>query len=193
MKSIVITLLVLIARIKVADQPKPEIPIIVYGERVTLNSEYLFGVPVKYNTSNPSHPNWGGLRRSWHNSNAWDLFAEAHTPVYSMIDGYVFATRFRENGRTVWGHNIIMENCEEKVFYTHLDEVILCPGDSIKRGQLIGYVGKWPVRYRLPDGTPMPSHVHIALYKGNLNDYLDNSLRFKEPLSKHSMLYLVMN
>lgn len=151
--------------------------VMVFGSRVTTKSQYLFGRPHKYDVSKPSHPNWGGLSRSWHNSQAWDIFVEENTPVYSLIDGYVFSTRFRENRKTVWGHNVVVENCDEKLFYTHLDEVVVCPGDSVKQGQLIGYVGKWPSQYKLPDGSSMPTHLHLAIYRNKLDDYLNENLQ----------------
>jgi len=149
-------------------------PIVVeYNQRP---QKYLFGQPMSFNIHKPSHPNWGGLIRSWHNSNAWDIFVPSETAVHSIIEGRVLSSRFVENGRTVWGHNVIIESDDDKVFYTHLGNVLVCPGDTIKKGQLIGYVGQWPECYRLLDGSPMPSHIHIALYRYKLNKYLDYNL-----------------
>lgn len=193
MVKLTIIVLLIIATIKeIGGEPKIEEPIVVFGDKISPFSEYLFGQPIKYNTSNPSHPNWGGLRRVWTNNQAWDIFVEANTPVYSIIAGRVFTTRFRENRRTVWGHNIIIENNDEKVFYTHLDEILVCPGDSIILGQLVGYIGRWPSSYMFPDGTHMPSHLHIALYSDKLDKYLDENLKIHEN-RKRGMFYLVNN
>jgi len=187
MTKIIIILLIFLTKINIGEQPKINSYIVFFDRKINNFSDYLFGKPIKYNTTAPSHPNWGNLRRSWHNNQAWDIFVEENTPVYSIIEGIVFITKFRENKRTVWGHNIIIENNTEKIFYTHLDEILLCPGDTVNLGQLVGYVGKWPAYYRLRDNSHMPSHLHIAIYKHKLNKYLDRNLKIQVPLTKSSI------
>lgn len=179
------TIFLLLIGTKVGNQPlKKDEPIVtIYANKIKEHSNFLFGEEIDYDVYSPHHPNWGGLRWTWTNSNAWDIFVEPGTPVYSIIEGKVFSTRFKENKRTVWGYNIIIENCDEKVFYTHLDQILLCPGDSVKLGQLIGYVGQWPGNYKLPNGQPMPAHLHLAIYNLNLSNYLDCSLRIKNQLN----------
>lgn len=187
MKKLLV-LVLLVSSFSISTQSVPErFGLIVNESKIQPYSNYLFGEPIDYDVSRNPHFNWGGLRRSWHNNQAWDIFVEANTPVYSLIEGQVFSTRFRENRRTVWGHNIVIENADDKIFYTHLDEVLVCPGDTIKQGQLVGYVGKWPGWYRLPDNSLMPSHLHIAIYKHKLNYYLDNNLQIQPIIAKQSL------
>lgn len=164
--------------------------IYVITNRITNESNYLFGEFNEFDTSKPSHPNYGKLSSSWTNTNGWDIFMDSGTPVYSITEGIVVYTRFRENGRTVWGYNLMVDAGNNSIFYTHLDTVLVKEREKVKQGQLIGYVGEWPENYTVR-GKKMPSHLHIALAKGKLDTYLDSGLYIIPKINHLSMMYMI--
>lgn len=136
-------------------------------------SAYLFGT-AKSNLSidAPAHPNWGGLKATWQNANAWDLVVPAGTPVYALTDGTVSGIGFYENRNTVWGYKFTLTGASNSFFYTHLDSVVVANGASVTKGQLLGYVGQWPSDYvRLSTF----SHLHLGVKTGTLKTYVDNT------------------
>jgi len=146
-------------------------------------SNYLFGKAVSFDGNKPGeginslpHENWGGLKPIWQNSNGWDIANEAGTPIYALFDGIVSKVSFYENNNTVWGYSMTINGKDNKVFITHMDSVVVNDGSTVKKGQLVGFVGLWPIRYARLHFYP---HTHIALEKGKLSQYVTNNLQLK--------------
>lgn len=138
-------------------------------------SDYLLGSPKRI-PNTPAHANWGGLGNTWPNKNAWDLGANAGTPVYAIVDGTVTGIYFSENNVTVWGYAFTLVGGRGSFFYTHLDHVTVKSGTRVSRGDLVGYIGQFPDSY----GTRLVnfSHLHIGVQNGKLTDYVDLTGKF---------------
>jgi hypothetical protein len=150
---------------------------------VASTSNYLFGKAVLFDGNKPGegvnslpHENWGGLKPIWQNSNGWDIANEAGTPIYALFDGTVSKVSFYENNNTVWGYSMTINGKDNKVFMTHMDSVVVNDGSTVKKGQLVGFVGLWPIRYARLHFYP---HTHIALERGKLGQYVTNNLQLK--------------
>ena len=94
-----------------------------------------------------------------------DIFMEAGTQVLAPLDGTVRSARLNA-GELDYGPTIILEHRvegDEIVFYTlygHLSEdsiATLCPGQVIRRGEVVGRIGDFPV-----NGN-WPPHLHFQL------------------------------
>jgi hypothetical protein len=84
-------------------------------------------------------------------------FAAAHgTPVYATGDGKIIMAYFSGS----YGNVIYLEHGHDyETRYAHLSKFAVAPGDYVKRGQIIGYVGN--------TGNSVASHLHYeVLYKG---------------------------
>lgn len=109
---------------------------------------------------------------NWESDNAWDIFAPAGTVVNSYTEGTV--TRIRDTGKNsgkVFGTQVSIKglNNYPDIFYTHLKNVTLKKGDTVKVGDVIGVISEWV-------GHDNMTHVHIGLPRGkHLRDLLKNS------------------
>lgn len=104
----------------------------------TTPSNVLFDAPVPGRLSSPF-----GLRRFFNGEprnphSGLDFAAPAGTPVKAPADGRVLLIgNFYFNGQTIFidhGQGLITMFC-------HLSEIAHLPGDSVKRGQIVGKVG----------------------------------------------------
>jgi peptidoglycan LD-endopeptidase LytH len=97
----------------------------------------------------------GGSRRH----EAIDILAPRNTPVYAVEDGKVARLFLSEAG----GITIYQFDPTENYvyYYAHLERYVegLKEGDTIRRGQVIGYVG---TTGNAPRDTP---HLHFAIFK----------------------------
>lgn len=86
--------------------------------------------------------------------------------VVSMSGGIVFSidTSWKSGSRLRGGKYVkIYDVTYDRIFYySHLDSVFVFPGDIVKPGDKIGYVGRTGRRTILPDGK---THLHIAMLK----------------------------
>lgn len=109
---------------------------------------------------------------NWESDNAWDVFAPAGTVVNSYTEGTV--TRIKDTGKNsgkVFGTQVSIKgiNNYPDIFYTHLKNVTLKKGDTVKVGDVIGVISEWV-------GHDNMTHVHIGLPRGkHLRDLLKNS------------------
>jgi len=106
----------------------------------------------------------------WQSENAWDLFVPAYTPVYALFDGTISGINFYEVVPYIWGYRFTLNGSKTNSWYTHLDSVVAKDGQSVKKGDLLGYVGQPP----RPDYA-WDTHLHIALKEGVLSTYLDST------------------
>ena len=109
---------------------------------------------------------------NWESDNAWDIFSPPGTVVNSYTEGVV--RKIRDTGKNsgkIFGTQVSIKGSGEfpDIFYTHLKDVKLQKGDTVKVGDYIGAISEWLDH---PDIT----HVHIGLPRGNhLKDLLVNS------------------
>lgn len=115
---------------------------------------------------------------NWQSDNAWDIFAPPGSVVNSYTEGKVTKIR-KTNKRSgkVFGTQVSIKGVGEfpDIFYTHLKNVKLKPGDTVKLGDYIGEVTEWckdESCTEMHGGT----HVHIGLPRGrHLRELLVNS------------------
>lgn len=104
-----------------------------------------------YGGATPFQPNGGhgGL----------DLVNSAGTPIYAASDGTVtLATEMRYNGRFyAYGKYVVIgHNARWSSLYAHLQTIIVAPGDEVKRGDIIGYMGS--------TGWSTGPHLHFEIW-----------------------------
>ena len=86
-----------------------------------------------------------------------DLSAPKGTPVYATADGVVS----REKGGSGYGFVVILNHgYSYQTLYAHLSKKVVKPGQKVKRGQLIGYVGN--------TGLSFGTHLHYEVIKNGV-------------------------
>ncbi len=92
-------------------------------------------------------------RRSHHGV---DIFAPRGTPAVAATRAYVRRVREqRLGGLTVWLHD---EKRNLHLYYAHLDEQLVEPGEWVEPGQIVGRVGN------TGNARTTPPHLHFAIY-----------------------------
>ena len=93
-----------------------------------------------------------------------DFTAPKGTPVYASGDGKIYrAQRSSTFGKVIY----IDHGYGYKTIYAHLSDMVVRRGESIKRGDLIGYVGN--------TGLSVAPHLHYEVHK---NDVALNPINF---------------
>jgi len=83
-----------------------------------------------------------------------DITAPRGTPVYATADGVVA----KDQVATGYGiHIVINHGYSYQTLYAHLSKKTVKPGQKVKRGELIGYVGN--------TGLTMGPHLHYEVWK----------------------------
>jgi len=92
-----------------------------------------------------------------------DMAAFTGTPVKASAAGVIKEAYFSTNG---YGKTILINHKNEhKTRYAHLDKILVCVGQKVSRGELIGKVGKTGnVRSRTGND---PSHLHFEIHTRN--------------------------
>ena len=92
--------------------------------------------------------------------NGVDLRAKVSTEIYATADGFVsHADSSDLSGKRI----VLMHNFGFETRYTHLDKVIVSPGDIVHKGDLIGYSGN--------TGRSSAPHLHYEIrYLGQATD-----------------------
>ena len=84
------------------------------------------------------------------NHKAIDIGAKSGDPIYAAADGQVASATYN-NGL---GYYVSIEHDGETATrYSHMTNYIVQPGEQVKQGQIIGYVGE--------SGIATGSHTHI--------------------------------
>jgi len=130
------------------------------------------GGEFKVDIENGPKNHGGRALGNWQSDNAWDIFAPANTVVNSYTKGTVIKVRDTgKNSGKIFGTQVSIkgEDGYPDIFYTHLKEVKLNPGDKVNLGDYIGVVSEWI-------GHDNMTHVHIGLpYGEHIRDLLKNS------------------
>jgi len=83
-----------------------------------------------------------------------DIAAPKGTPVYATADGIVS----RKQSSASYGMYVILEHGYSfETVYAHLSKKTVKPGQKVKRGELIGYVGN--------TGLALGTHLHYEVWK----------------------------
>jgi murein DD-endopeptidase MepM/ murein hydrolase activator NlpD len=86
-----------------------------------------------------------------------DFSAPKGTEVYATGDGVIEKVKRSKRG---YGNQVrINHSYGYKTFYAHLNKYIVKKGQTVKRGDLIGYVGS--------TGTSTAPHLHYEVIKNN--------------------------
>jgi murein DD-endopeptidase MepM/ murein hydrolase activator NlpD len=86
-----------------------------------------------------------------------DMGAAMGTPIFATGDGVVIRTEYKSSG---YGLNVVIDHgYGYKTLYGHMVEIASKPGQVVKRGQLIGYVGS--------TGYSTAPHVHYEVFKND--------------------------
>ena len=119
-----------------------------------------------------THPVLG--RRKGHKG--VDLAAPTGTPVYATADG----TISRANWFSSYGKFISIEHgADMQTRYAHLSQIVVNAGDTVKKGELIGYVGStgrstgphlhYEVRIAGQDVDPAPYMIEVEAPRFAMN------------------------
>jgi murein DD-endopeptidase MepM/ murein hydrolase activator NlpD len=84
-----------------------------------------------------------------------DFSAKSGTPIYATGDGKIFKVRRSQRG--YGNHVIINHGYGYKTLYAHMKKYIVRQGQTVKRGEVIGYVGS--------TGTSVAPHLHYEVHK----------------------------
>lgn len=84
-----------------------------------------------------------------------DFTADPGTEIYATGDGIVEAVDSKLSG---YGHHVVIQHgFGYETLYAHMSRVAVRPGEKVKRGQVIGYVGN--------TGTSTGPHLHYEVIK----------------------------
>jgi murein DD-endopeptidase MepM/ murein hydrolase activator NlpD len=87
-----------------------------------------------------------------------DFAAKTGTPIYATGDGIVIDPKGNESG---YGNVcIISHGYGYQSLYGHMSRMVVKPGDRVKRGQLVGYVGS--------TGLSVAPHCHYEVIKNGV-------------------------
>lgn len=104
-----------------------------------------------------------GYAGRWHNG--IDIGAPLGTPLLAAADGVVVSVGDQDRScpRGAYGKYVVIRHENNLVtLYGHLSQYKSSAGDRVKRGEVIGYMGR--------TGYSTGSHLHFTVYDGNTFD-----------------------
>lgn len=142
-------------------------------DEVSASSSSLFGGGAVRIPADGAHKGQSG----WQSNNAWDIPTPINSPVYAVADGVVLTfsdygpNPIHKDGKTLFGAGFTVNSANglPDVYYTHLKNCTVGKGDTIKCGQLLGYVMDFP-------GSDY-DHLHIGVSKIDPNDVMFKKAR----------------
>jgi murein DD-endopeptidase MepM/ murein hydrolase activator NlpD len=127
-------------------------PSVLPGKRPGVLAYPLTNIYVTQEYGNTAFAKWA-YKTGFHNG--VDFRASIGTPVYAAEDGEVFAVG--NNGRVQYGKFVVIKhNNNLATIYAHLSRQIVQKGNTVKRGQVIGYSGN--------TGYSTGPHLHFGVY-----------------------------
>lgn len=123
--------------------------------RVYVQPAFLFPVAGRSNKAIASF--WGADRDAGRRRHEGvDIFAPRGTPVLAVNDGRIGFTGERGlGGRQVW---LRERELGFNVYYAHLDSIVARTGESVKRGDTLGFVGN------TGNAITTSPHLHFGVY-----------------------------
>jgi len=105
-----------------------------------------------------------------------DIFAPRGTPALAAVDGWVTRqTTNRLGGNVVW---VWSPSRRLSLYYAHLDRQAVAPGDRVRAGDVIGYVGN------TGNARATAPHLHFGVY-ASLAGAVDPLPFVVDPASPH--------
>jgi len=96
---------------------------------------------------------WGAPRGSRLHMGV-DLMGPRGMPILAIESGYIVRAGYQSNGAI----RIVQQGVSgSKFYYGHMDSITVRAGSSVKRGQVIGYMGD--------TGSPGAVHLHFEYWK----------------------------
>ena len=89
-----------------------------------------------------------------------DIFAKRGTPVNAVIDGHVRTGTGGIGGNHLWLSGGMLGLGGARYYYAHLDSFAIESGDTVKKGEILGYVGN------TGNARTTPPHLHFGIYSG---------------------------
>ncbi len=104
----------------------------------------------------------GRISQGLHDDNAMDLAAPKGTPIYAPKDGTILLAHPTGYNGGYGLYVVINFNDGGQMLFGHMSKVAAVAGDSVKQGDIIGYVGT--------TGSSTGNHVHLSA-RGIKNPY----------------------
>lgn len=95
------------------------------------------------------------IYKTWKMHTGIDIASPRGTPVYASGDGVIVSPPGQGRGYGIYV--LIDHGYGYNTLYGHLDKRVVAPGQKVKRGQLIGYVGN--------TGLSVSPHLHYEVHK----------------------------
>ena len=89
-----------------------------------------------------------------------DIFAKRGTPVTAVVDGRVRTCTAGIGGNHVWLAGGMLGVGSTRYYYAHLDTFAIASGDTVKQGDVLGFVGN------TGNARTTPAHLHFGIYSG---------------------------
>lgn len=129
-----------------------------YTLTIQTGPSLAFPVPANANPRTTSF--WGAARDGGNRSHEGvDIFAAKRTLLLAAADGRILRT-----GENNLGGKVIFLRPEGKnisIYYAHLDEQLVTPGQNVQAGDTIGLMGN------TGNANTTPPHLHFGIYTGN--------------------------
>ena len=89
-----------------------------------------------------------------------DITARCGTPIYAADAGTVIAAQWHNHPTMSWGYYVEIDHGNGyKTLYAHMTSFVVQVGQTVEKGQLIGYVGA--------TGAATGNHCHFEMYYNN--------------------------
>lgn len=106
----------------------------------------------------------GRISQGLHADNAYDFAAPKGTPIYAVYDGTVLIARHSGYNGGYGLYVVVDFKDDRQAIFGHMSKVAVNPGDVVKRGDIIGYVGS--------TGKSTGPHLHLGFHGIQSNPYL---------------------
>lgn len=136
-----------------------------YNVNINFNGQFAWPVPGYYNITSGYGMRWGRLHKGIDIASS-GIYGK---PVVAVADGVVLVAQYNTGG---YGNYVVISHGKQNgksydTLYGHLSSYCVRAGQSVKRGQVIGYVGS--------TGYSTGPHLH---YEIHVNDVAVNPMNF---------------
>lgn len=140
---------------EVGITPQPSVPPVQSGQpEGTINGNYIWPFPAGV----------GRVSQGRHADNAYDFAAPKDTPIFAIQSGTVFIAHPTGYNGGYGKYVVINFDDGRQAIFGHMNKVIVEAGQTVKQGDIIGYVGS--------TGKSTGPHVHIGFHGDLGNPYL---------------------
>ncbi len=143
----------------------------------TFTGQFYWPAPGFYNITATMgyYDPWGTGKLSYHSGTDIAGYGIRGTPIHAMESGTVSLARWygAYGNCVIINHGTSLENGQSyRTLYAHAQSLAVSPGETVSRGQVIGYVGS--------TGNSTGPHLHVEVYE---NDQLVSILGFFQNLN----------